>query len=418
MKVSTGRWVSGENFFDRDQDLKILKQRIRDHNHVLLTGQRRMGKTSIIRELGRQLQVEGWAYLFCDVEGAKSPEDVIAELAYSARTAQLGIRHFIGRMGRWIAKNGEEFDVRKLRISFRAGIDSGNWKRVGRALLRDCAINKKPALIAIDELPIFLKRMLDQDQDANRVEEFLSWLRGEFQQFSHGGPTLIVSGSIGLEPLVRRLGISDRANYFYSYKLGPWDRDTCIECFEHLAESCELSIERGVAESVYETLGIGIPHHVQSFFAHLHEFCEMHRLDQIMVEHVKTVYHAALLGPQGQIDLDHYRSRLKDALAEKNYTIAETILAEAAIQESFTPKARAILEQKYGRIMGDAPDCIAEILDVLTHDGYLVRNDDNCYRFSFPLLKDWWAASFKQYYVPIRERRNWGTPTNSNNDPK
>ena len=39
MKSSTGRWVSGENFFDRETDLKILKQLIQDRNHALLTGQ-------------------------------------------------------------------------------------------------------------------------------------------------------------------------------------------------------------------------------------------------------------------------------------------------------------------------------------------------------------------------------------------
>ena len=36
----------------------------------LLTGQRRMGKTSIVRELGRRLESEGWVFLFVDVEGA------------------------------------------------------------------------------------------------------------------------------------------------------------------------------------------------------------------------------------------------------------------------------------------------------------------------------------------------------------
>ena len=418
MKISTGRWVSGKDFFDREQDLKILKQRVQDHNHILLTGQRRMGKTSIIQELGRQLQEDGWAYLFCDVEGAKCPEDVISELAYSARIARVSIKQVTDKMGRWVKKNIEAVGVHEFLFRLRAGIDPGNWKQVGRGLLRDCSKNKKPVLIVIDELPIFLMRMLDQDRNAKRIDEFLSWLRGEFQQFSGKGPVLIVSGSIGLEPLARRLNISDRINYFHAHRLGPWNRDTCIKCFECLAESYELSIESGVAESVYETLGIGIPHHVQSFFAHLHDFSEMYQLDQITVEHVDTVYHAALLGPSGQIDLDHYRSRLKDALVEKTYAIAETILAEAAIQGSFTPEAQIILEQKYGQIMNDASDCIAEILDVLTHDGYLVLNDDNCYRFSFRLLQDWWAASFRQNYVPLRERKNWGTPKITNNDSK
>lgn len=60
MRSATGRWVSGKDFFNREIDLKNLKRHVQAHNLVLLTGQRRMGKTSIARELGRQLENEGW----------------------------------------------------------------------------------------------------------------------------------------------------------------------------------------------------------------------------------------------------------------------------------------------------------------------------------------------------------------------
>ena len=60
MRVSTGRWVSGEDFFDREAELRLLDNLVREHNHVLLTGQRRMGKTSLTRELGRRLKADGW----------------------------------------------------------------------------------------------------------------------------------------------------------------------------------------------------------------------------------------------------------------------------------------------------------------------------------------------------------------------
>ena len=54
MESSTGRWVSGDDFFDRESELRVLESRVRGGNHVLLTGQRRMGKTSIARELARK----------------------------------------------------------------------------------------------------------------------------------------------------------------------------------------------------------------------------------------------------------------------------------------------------------------------------------------------------------------------------
>ena len=48
-------WVDGENFFDRKTELEALEERVREGTHTLLTAQRRMGKTSLVRELQRRL---------------------------------------------------------------------------------------------------------------------------------------------------------------------------------------------------------------------------------------------------------------------------------------------------------------------------------------------------------------------------
>ena len=80
MRPTAGRWVSGDDFFDREGELRVLESHVRDHNHLLLTGQRRMGKTSIARELGRRLEAKGWIFLFADVERSTCPEDAVATI--------------------------------------------------------------------------------------------------------------------------------------------------------------------------------------------------------------------------------------------------------------------------------------------------------------------------------------------------
>ena len=44
-------WVDGDRFFDREVELASLSERVGDGVHTLLTAQRRMGKTSLVREL-------------------------------------------------------------------------------------------------------------------------------------------------------------------------------------------------------------------------------------------------------------------------------------------------------------------------------------------------------------------------------
>lgn len=404
MKSSTGRWVSGGDFFDREPELRILETRVLDHNHVLLTGQRRMGKTSILRELGRRLEDEDWVFLFADVEGATCPEDVIAQIAQATHPVRSISSRFASAMGRWFTDNIEEINTLEFGVKIRAGLDAGSWQRHGEQLLRNCAEYDKPVLLVIDELPIFLKRMLHNDGDARRVDEFMSWLRGALQSLGDDSPVLVLSGSIGLGPLMRRLDLPDRINHLYSFRLGPWGRDISIECFQNLSNSYRLSVDEGVADAVYETLGVGIPHHVQSFFARLRDFAMMQERDRVTVEDVDEVYRNVLLGASGQNDLVHYETRLKEGLENESYPLAMEILAEAATQEVFSPTARTCLERLYTTVVDDTAGRIADALEILVHDGYLESGDDG-FRFPSRLLKDWWLARFRDHHTPLEKRR-------------
>lgn len=404
MKSSTGRWVSGIDFFNRETELRILESRVRDNNHVLLTGQRRMGKTSILRELGRRLEDEDWVFLFADVEGATCPEDVIAQIAQAAHPVRSISSRFASAMGRWFTDNIEEINTLEFGVKIRAGLDAGSWRRHGEQLLRNCAEYDKPVLLVIDELPIFLKRMLHNDGDAQRVDEFMSWLRGALQSLGDDSPVLVLSGSIGLGPLMRRLDLPDRINHLYSFRLGPWGRDISIECFQNLSNSYRLSVDEGVADAVYETLGVGIPHHVQSFFARLRDFAMMQERDRVTVEDVDEVYRNVLLGASGQNDLVHYETRLKEGLENESYPLAMEILAEAATQEVFTPAARQCLERLYSKVVDGTAGRIADALEILVHDGYL-ESDNARYRFPSNLLKDWWSARFRDHHTPLEKRR-------------
>ncbi len=403
MRSSTGRWVSGDDFFGRDRELQVLEARARGGNHVLLTGQRRMGKTSIARELGRRLKYKGWVFVFADIEGATCTEDVVASVAEAVHPVRSISSRIATGMRRWLSESVEEISALDFRVKIRAGLDEGSWRTFGERLFRECAAHDEPVMLVLDELPIFLKRMLGDPEGERRVDEFLSWLRGAQQAVDGGSLSLIVSGSIGLRPLVHRLGIPDRINYLDAVRIGPWDRETSVACFRRLAESHDLRVEEGVAEAVYDSLGIGIPHHVQCFFARLRDFAVMHEREPVTVADVGEVYQKELLGPRGQSDLVHYETRLKDGLEDENYSIAMEVLAEAATQDVFTPAARIRLGEVYAKVLDNVPGRISDTLEVLVHDGYLEAGESG-FRFPSLLLKDWWSARFRDHHAPLLDR--------------
>ena len=330
MRPTAGRWVSGDDFFDREPELRVLESHVRDHNHLLLTGQRRMGKTSIARELGRRLQAKGWISLFADVEGSTCAEDAVATIAKATYPVRSIVFRFGSGLKHWVAENIEEVGGHGFRAKIRGGLNEGNWRRLGEKLLQSCAAQDEPVVLVIDELPIFLKRMLHDDGEG-------------------------------------------------------------------------LTIENGVAEAVYETLGLGIPHHVQSFFARIRDFATMSGTSAVTVADVDTVYRTGLLGPFGQNDLVHYETRLKDGLDDETFSIAMEILAEAATQDVFTRRARRCLEDVYETLVDDVRVRVADTIEVLVHDGY-IEADEGGHRFPSRLLCDWWAARFRDHHEPLESR--------------
>jgi hypothetical protein len=116
-----------------------------------------MGKTSIARALGRRFQARGWIFLFADVEGSTCAEDAVATIAketYSIRS--IGARIASG-LRDFVSENIEEVGAHGFRAKIRAGLNAGNWRRLGDKLLHHYAEQDEPVLLVIDELPIFLK---------------------------------------------------------------------------------------------------------------------------------------------------------------------------------------------------------------------------------------------------------------------
>ena len=160
----SSNWVDGDRFFDREVELQLLRERVENGTHTLLTAQRRMGKTSLVRELLRRLDEDGeFATVFVDLEGAMDAADAVAEMATRARPLQ-GVRRritsWLRNSVRDVSDNIEELGVSELHVKLRAGLNAGNWQRIGDQVFEALAANDRPVVLAIDELPILVNRLL------------------------------------------------------------------------------------------------------------------------------------------------------------------------------------------------------------------------------------------------------------------
>ena len=371
-----------------------------------------MGKTSLVRELLRRLKDEGrFETIFVDLEGASTPADAVAEIGFQSRSAPSAwgrIQSLFANVlpaevevgGRVPALAGAD-----LRVKLRAGLDAGNWPYKGDQVFAALAGSGRPVVLALDELPILVNRLLKGDDHRKEsgygisperrrlADEFLSWLRKN-GQMHRGRISMILSGSVSLEFILQRAGLGAHANTFSPFDLKPWDRETAMACLGALSETYGLDLPHDVRQDMCRRLRCQIPHHVQRFFDVLHEDLRRAGRRSASLEDVERVYTGEMLGIRGQMDLEHYEGRLRMVLGDEGYRAALEMLTEAAVNE--------------GRLHGDAierhreslaaeagadPLPVEDMLHVLEHDGYLARQGDG-YRFVSGLLEDWWRVRY------------------------
>ena len=239
--------------------MEALIERIHDGRHTLLTAQRRMGKTSLVRETLRRLEEGGEVEpLFVDLEDAMGPEDVVAEIAAQTLSAQgrwLPIRRAFANFMEQAGRRVEELGFVDLKVKLRGGIDGGNWKQRGEAVFAALADHDKPVVLAIDELPILVNRLLKGQNyrltPARKLvaDEFLGWLRKAAQ--AHRRLCLILSGSISLEPILRQAGLSAHANVYAPFELEPWTETTAANCLAALAANYQIDVPEGVRRHMW-----------------------------------------------------------------------------------------------------------------------------------------------------------------------
>ena len=413
LRKAGANWVDGDRFFDREAEIEALSERVRDGTHTLLTAQRRMGKTSLVRELLRRLDDEGdFATVFVDLEAADDGADAIAEIAIQVRPIQSAWRRVVAGFAnrlRDVVDRLDEVGVSELRVKLRAGIDVGNWRQSGDQVFEALAASEKPVVLAIDELPILVNRLLKgQDyritpERREAADQFLSWLRRNGQ--AHRGKVcLIISGSVGLEPVLREANLSAHANIFSRLELRPWSQEVSVRCLAALAGTYGLDFSGDVPNEICRRLRCCVPHHVQQFFDQLHEHLRRNGRTTATIADVDQVYQDDLLSVRGQIDLEHYEGRLRMVLGTEGYKVALLLLTEAAVNDGLlTHQAVQLYREATPSSPTEDGVPIKQVLYSLEHDGYLERQPGG-YRFVSGLLQDWWLARHGQYFTPIQDR--------------
>jgi hypothetical protein len=389
LKRATGNWVVGDQFWDREAELSLFMERLSEGAHLLLTAPRRIGKTSLLKEVARRLEGR-FLCLYVDLQKAESPSDAVVELSLAAHEYKPAWDRVLSVFQNTLRDAVETVKIKDLSVVLRSGLTTDNWQSKGDQLFQVLAEQDLPVALFFDEVAILVNRLLRgsdyiiTSQRREEVDVFLSWLRAN--SIRHQGKIrLVVTGSIGLEPLVRQAGLSATLNTFTPFHLKPWTREVARGCLEALSESYALTFQPGAAEEMLDHLGIYIPHHVQMFFDHVYQEARLAGLHEVSMYLVRDVYQQSMLGIRGHVELSHMEERLKMVLGPKVDLLALDLLTEAAVVGTLTADTARLLALTHFGEAWASP--VRDVLSILEHDGYL-KSRGGAYSFASTLLKD------------------------------
>lgn len=295
--MPVGSPAIGEDFVDREQEIKQILATLRKDN-VLLAAPRRFGKTSIMRKLERELFGDGNVVIFLDVESINSPQrflsEIILELTdFKEFSIKSGFLPKIKNICKLVQDNIEEIEIHtifkaKLRSSVEESLKE-DWIDKSDAVFRMINNNNLNVYFIFDEFPIAIKNM-----DSMDAKIFLSWFRGLRQTCTH--VRFIVGGSVSIERVLRNVGGTNVINDFKTIRVNGFERDVALQIVKNGFEEEDWEYTPLLGNKILDCVGESyIPYFVGIMLSAIvdEQIITRKAVDSDLIE---NVYNARLLG--------------------------------------------------------------------------------------------------------------------------
>ncbi len=382
MRVNPGGMLSSEEVVGRDRLIQKL-WRILDRQSLVLTAERRMGKTSIVKKMTSESANDAIA-IYRDLEGIKTAADF-------ARRVLEDVEGYLSRFGKGAVKvrallkslTGVEI-AGVLKLPERA---EAHWNDVLQRTMEDLLENQdRPVIFFWDELPLMLYD-IKQQQGETVAQEILDVLRSQRQ--THANLRMVFTGSIGLHNVLTTLKRSgyanDPTNDMKTVDVPPLSQVDAEDLARQLIVGEGLAIEADLTVQEIATAADCIPFFIHQLIDHL-----VDNEAEGEAINISAIVKQYMLDPQDPWHLRYYRERIDSYYLKDDKTIALALLDVLALATQ-----PISFEDLFNRMQSqtDAFDAesVRDVLTLLQRDHYVEQADVNAFRFRFALIQQSWV---------------------------
>lgn len=413
MKTNDGNPVTGDDFYNRVDEIHRLTELLLKGQHINLVAPRRCGKTSLMREIMRRLQSQGWATLEADFSSCATTQQFFECLTGKIEDQLSQSKDWSGKWKEKLSSFGKsikEVKFMNIGLAMQPGASTSftDLDRNLRELLKGLAAiaGNGRLLLGTDEIPIFLARLqLSASDDPARqvavkqeISALLYWLR-DLRQDSSLPVTWFHCGSIGLENLVANMGLTHTLSGLSHQPIHAFSGEHARGLLQALAQSCNLPLPEAAETRMLERLTWYLPYFVQLHLIKLNEpkdYARRKQPDYPTAADVDDAYEQMI--DEGKIHFNHWDSRLDEQLTRSRANQARDILGWVAKKgtglKRDTIVTKMVSAQTNGSDARESERAAKDLLSLLQNDGYLMRDEKDAYHFRSPLLRDFWKREF------------------------
>jgi len=196
LRINPGGTLTPAEVVGRDSFVASIWEAL-GHQSVLLTAERRMGKTSVLLKLEAEPLV-GTCVIKRTLQGIRSPDEFVRKFIADVEKASPGLlKHSLGDR---LAQAGiKRIGSSPISVEF-APTDDKSWKDLVSETFAALDQGVEELVVLLwDELPQMIADIRDE-HDANTAREMLDVLRAARE--SHRGVRMVLSGSLGIHHVV------------------------------------------------------------------------------------------------------------------------------------------------------------------------------------------------------------------------
>jgi uncharacterized protein len=378
MKIIVGSAAEDDFYFDRPYLDKEFWKKLKEANNLSIAAPRRVGKSSFMLHLIKKHQ-PGYVCRYLITESINESNEFFKKIYKEL----LGLLNTGGKFKQFFEDVFKRLDIRKISLSeIEFGKNEIDYFEEILLLCREVKDRDTRIVLMIDEFSQTLENIIT-DQSREKAKNFLHQCR-ELRQHPDvkSKISFVYTGSIGLENLVLSIDEPRAITDLGHFNIPPLSKEEAKRLIIQIIDADPIKFEESAVNHFLNKLDWLLPYFIQLMMSEMAGICEARSAQSITTEIVNDAFKKAL---DNRSYFEHWLVRLRTIFKGVEFSCSKEILKVAVVRNEIDYYQLQDVITKF-QIEDAAP-----VMNILQHDGYLVRNEESkSYRFNSPLLQAWW----------------------------